>query len=270
MEKITVDSLLATGAHFGHLTSKWNPAMKDYIFTKKNGIHIIDLKQTVQAVERAAGFLHDIVRNGGEVLYLGTKKQAKSIIEDEALRGNIFFITERWLGGTLTNFVTIKRSIRRLEQLQKESEAEDAWKSLTKKEILGMLREKAKLELLHRGIKNMKRLPDVIFIVDSVYESTAIHEARRLDIPIIAITDTNANPKDVDFAIPANDDSYRTIQLITKMLTDTIMAARNFSRKGNTEAEEAEVEAVAAAPVAAPAEAAADKAAAPESDEKNS
>lgn len=248
MEKITVETLLATGAHFGHLTSKWNPAMKEYIFTKKNGIHIIDLQETVRGVERAAEYLHDLARNGGEVLFIGTKKQAKSIIEDEASRGNIFYITERWLGGTLTNFVTIKRSIRRMDQLQKESETEEAWKSLTKKEILGMMREKEKLELLHRGIKNMKRLPDAVFVVDSEYEKTAIHEARRLDIPVIAITDTNANPTAVDFPIPANDDSYRTIQLITKVLTDSIIAARDMGRKGNTEAEvKAEVEAESAA-----------------------
>ncbi|MCK5520818.1 MAG: 30S ribosomal protein S2 [Candidatus Marinimicrobia bacterium] len=235
MEKITVETLLATGAHFGHLTSKWNPAMKDYIFGKKNGIHIIDLEQTLSSIEKAGAFLHDTVRNGGEVLFVGTKKQAKSIIEDEATKGNIFYITERWLGGTLTNFVTIKRSIRRMDQLQKESEIEGAWKNLTKKEILGIMREKAKLELLHRGIKNMKRLPDAVFVVDSTFETTAINEARRLDIPVIAITDTNANPKDVDFAIPANDDSYRTIQLITKYLVDTVVAARNFNRKGNEE-----------------------------------
>jgi len=239
MEKITVENLLATGAHFGHLTSKWNPAMKDFIFSKKNGIHIIDLKQTVTAIERAAEFLNDLVRKGGEILFVGTKKQAKSIIEDEALRGNIHYITERWLGGTLTNFVTIKRSIRRLEQLQKESENEEAWKSLTKKEILGMLREKDKLHLLHRGIKNMKKLPDAVFVVDSVYEATAIHEARILDIPVLAITDTNADPQDVDFPIPANDDSYRTIQLITKAMADAAIAGRNFNRKGNSAEEEA-------------------------------
>ncbi|HDR04698.1 MAG TPA: 30S ribosomal protein S2 [Candidatus Marinimicrobia bacterium] len=230
MEKITLEVLLSTGAHFGHLTSKWNPAMKDYIFMEKNGIHIIDLNKTLVAIEKAAEFMAGIIREGGEILMVGTKKQARSIIKDEAERAKMHYITERWLGGTLTNFITIKRSIRRMQQLQKESESENAWTNLTKKEILGLLREKEKLEILHQGIKDMKKIPDCLYIIDADYEATAIQEALRLDIPIVAIVDTNADPSLVDVPIPANDDSYRTIQMITQYLADTVINTRGFNK----------------------------------------
>lgn len=230
MEKITLENLLSAGAHFGHLTSKWNPAMKDFIFMEKNGIHIIDLNKTIVAIEEAAEFMKNIVREGGEVLMVGTKRQARTIIEDEAARSGMHFITERWLGGTLTNFITIKRSIRRMMQLQKESESENAWSNLTKKEVLGLMREKEKLETLHRGIKDMKKIPDCLYIVDAEYEQTAIKEAIRLDIPIVAIVDTNANPSTVDVPIPANDDSFRTVQMITQYLADAILEAKGTSK----------------------------------------
>jgi len=234
MSNITLETLLGTGAHFGHLSSKWNPAMKDFIYMEKNGIHIIDLKKTIQSLEEAAEFVSNIIRQGGEILFVGTKKQARAVIEDEAIRSGSHYITERWLGGTLTNFITIKRSIRRMMQLQRDSENEDAWSNLTKKEVLGLMREKEKLESLHRGIKDMKKLPDALFIVDTVHEKIAVAEARKLDIPIIALLDTNADPNIIDYPIPGNDDSIRTIQLISRRLADAILEGRS-GKKGMPE-----------------------------------
>lgn len=231
MEQVTIENLISAGAHFGHLTSKWNPKMKKYVFMEKNGIHIIDLELTLKALEKACKFVGDVVRNGGEVLFVGTKKQAKNVLEDEAIRCGAHYITERWLGGALTNFTTVRRSIRRLEQLQRESENEEAWKNLTKKEVLGLMREREKLELLHRGIQNMRRLPEAIFVVDTIEEKIAVHEARKLDIPVIGILDTNGDPGAVDIPIPANDDSIRAIHLITKTLADTILEAKRGSKK---------------------------------------
>jgi small subunit ribosomal protein S2 len=244
MENVTIENLISAGAHFGHLTSKWNPKMKKYVFMEKNGIHVIDLEQTLKALEKASKYLSDIVRNGGEILFVGTKKQAKNVLEDEAIRCGAHYITERWLGGALTNFQTIRRSIRRLEQLQRESENEDAWKNLTKKEILGLMREREKLELLHRGIQSMRRLPDAIFVVDTIEEKTAVHEAHKLDIPIIGILDTNGDPEAVDIPIPANDDSIRAIHLITKTLADTIMEAKRGSKKQQNDVPAAKKEVV--------------------------
>ncbi|MBW6458782.1 MAG: 30S ribosomal protein S2 [FCB group bacterium] len=236
MEQLTIESLISAGAHFGHLTSKWNPKMKKYVFMEKNGIHIIDLEMTLKALDKACKYLTDVVRKGGEVLFVGTKKQAKNVLEDEAIRCGAHYITERWLGGALTNFSTIRRSIRRLEQLQNESENEDAWKNLTKKEVLGLMREREKLEVLHRGIQNMRRLPDVVFVVDTIEEKIAVHEARKLDIPVIGMLDTNGDPGEVDFPIPANDDSIRAIHLITKTLADTILEAKQSNKKQVKEA----------------------------------
>ncbi|MFA6619239.1 MAG: 30S ribosomal protein S2 [Candidatus Neomarinimicrobiota bacterium] len=236
MENITIENLISAGAHFGHLTSKWNPKMKKYVFMEKNGIHVIDLEQTLKALEAANKYVSDIVRNGGEILFVGTKKQAKNVLEDEAIRCGAHYITERWLGGALTNFQTIRRSIRRLEQLQREADNEDAWKNLTKKEILGLEREREKLELLHRGIQKMRRLPDAVFVVDTIEEKIAVHEARKLDIPVIAIADTNADPEVIDIPIPANDDSIRAIHLITKTLADTILEAKRGSKKQHKDA----------------------------------
>ncbi|MDD3716299.1 MAG: 30S ribosomal protein S2 [Candidatus Neomarinimicrobiota bacterium] len=231
MEQVTIESLISAGAHFGHLTSKWNPKMKKYVFMEKNGIHIIDLELTLKALEKACKFIGDVVRNGGEILFVGTKKQAKNVLEDEAIRSGAHYITERWLGGELTNFTTIRRSIRRLEQLQRDSESEEAWKNLTKKEVLGLRREREKLETLHRGIQNMRRLPDAIVVVDTVEEKIAVAEARKLDIPVIGILDTNADPALIDYPIPANDDSIRAIHLITKTLADAILEGKRGAKK---------------------------------------
>ena len=226
MSDITFDLLLKSGAHFGHLTRKWNPRMKDYVFMSKNGIHLIDLKKTVACLEEAVRFIREIVRKGGDVLFVGTKKQAKDIVQNEADRCGMFYVVERWLGGTLTNFSTIKKSIRRLKDLEKlKSSGYD--ENLTKKERLTLEREREKLADLHRGIKDMKRIPDLIVLVDTVYDNIAIRECNRLDIPVVAIVDTNSDPTIVDYPIPANDDSIRTIQIIITQIADAILEAKN-------------------------------------------
>lgn len=221
---ITVENLISTGAHFGHLTSRWHPNYKPFIFMQKNGIHIIDIQQTIQCLGTALEVVRKTVRDGGTILFVGTKKQAKDVLQREADRCGMFYVVERWLGGTLTNYSTIKKSIKRLHQLEKD--ADTIYQSLTKKEILQMERERIRLADQHRGIKDMKRLPDVVFIVDIKHEATAVSEAHRLEIPIIAIVDSNTDPRKVDYPIPANDDSLRAIQLITSVLADTVIDAR--------------------------------------------
>ena len=221
---ITIENLISTGAHFGHLTSRWHPNYKPFIYMQKNGIHIIDIQQTIQCLQKAVEAVTRIVRSEGTILFVGTKKQAKDVLQREADRCGMFYVVERWLGGTLTNYSTIKKSIKRLQQLEKD--ADTLYQSLTKKEILQMERERIRLADQHRGIKDMKRLPDAIFVVDIKYEATAVNEARRLEIPIIAIADSNTDPKQVDYPIPANDDSLRAIQLITGALADAIIEAR--------------------------------------------
>lgn len=221
---ITIEDLISTGAHFGHITSRWHPNYKPYIYMEKNGIHIIDIQQTIQCLQRAADAVTKIVQNSGTVLFVGTKKQAKDVLQREADRCGMFYVVERWLGGTLTNFSTIKRSIKRLQQLEKD--ADTLYQSLTKKEILQMERERIRLADQHRGIKDMKQLPDAVFVVDVKYESTAVKEARRLGIPIFAIVDSNTDPKKADYPIPANDDSLRAVQLITSAFAEAIITAR--------------------------------------------
>lgn len=221
---ITVENLISAGAHFGHLTSRWHPNYQPFIYMKKNGIHIIDIQQTIQCLQKASEVITQIVRNEGTILFVGTKKQARDVLQREADRCGMFYVVERWLGGTLTNYSTIKKSIKRLQQLEKD--ADTLYQSLTKKEILKMERERIRLADQHRGIKDMKRLPDAVFIVDIKHEATAVSEARRLEIPIIAIVDSNTDPKLVDYPIPANDDSLRAIQLITGAIADVIIEAR--------------------------------------------
>ena len=222
--EITVENLVSTGAHFGHLTRRWHPRYKPFIYTAKNGIHIIDVQQTIERLHRAVEAVGEIVKKGGTVLFVGTKKQAKDVLQREADRCGMFYVVERWLGGTLTNYSTIKKSIKRLQQLEKD--AYTLYESLTKKEILMMERERIRLSDQHRGIKDMKQLPSALFVVDVNHEFTAVLEARRLEIPVFAIVDSNADPKQVDYPIPANDDSLRAIQLITGAFTDGIIAAR--------------------------------------------
>jgi small subunit ribosomal protein S2 len=222
--QVTIENLISTGAHFGHVTSRWHPNYQPYIYMEKNGIHIIDVKQTIQLLYKAIEVITQIVRDGGTVLFVGTKKQARDILQREADRCGMYYVVERWLGGTLTNFATIKRSVKRLEQLEKEADV--LYQSLTKKEILHLERERIRLADLHRGIRDMKQLPDMVYVVDAHHESTAVKEARRLEIPVVGIVDTNTDPGVVDYPIPANDDSLRTIQLISSALADAIIAAR--------------------------------------------
>ena len=205
------------------MTRKWHPEYAPYILMEKNGIHIINLDETIQKLNKALAFTSEMAQKNGEFLFVGTKKQARDIIQQEADRCGMFYVVERWLGGTLTNFSTIKKSIKRLQQLEKEGSK--IYEDLTKKEVQMLNRERIKLADQHRGIKDMKRLPDVIVVVDANYEITAVREARLLEIPVIGIVDTNTNPNSVDYPIPANDDSIRTIQLIIAAVADEIRAA---------------------------------------------
>jgi len=224
MAEVKFEDLLGTGAHFGHVTRKWDPNFKPYILLEKNGVHIINLELTIESIHKACGFIKDIVEKNGEILFVGTKKQAQDIVQQEADRCSMFYIVERWLGGTLTNFSTIKKSIKRLKMLEKEGS--NLYENMTKKETQMLNREKVKLADQHRGIKDMRRLPDVLVVVDAQYEDTAIREAKRLEIPVVAIVDSNTNPNKVDYPIPANDDSMRTIQLIISALADSVLEVR--------------------------------------------
>ena len=227
MNEVKFEDLLGTGAHFGHVTRKWNPNFKPYILLEKNGIHIINLESTIEAIAKASNFIKSVVSKNGEILFVGTKKQAQDIVQQEADKCSMFYIVERWLGGTLTNFSTIKKSIKRLKMLEKEGS--NLYENLTKKETQMLNRERVKLADQHRGIKDMRRLPDAVVVVDAQYEDTAIREAKRLDIPVIAIVDSNTDPNKVDYPIPANDDSIRTIQLIIAALADAVMEARGVA-----------------------------------------
>ena len=231
MAEIKFEDLLGSGAHFGHVTRKWNPNFSPYIVSEKNGVHIIDLESTIKAVNVAAAYVKKIVSKDGEILFVGTKKQAQDIVQQEADRCSMFYIVERWLGGTLTNFSTIKKSIKRLKLLEKEGS--NLYENMTKKETQMLNREKLKLADQHRGIKDMRRLPDLVVVVDAQYEDTAIKEARRLDIPTIAIVDSNTDPNKVRYPIPANDDSMRTINIIISALADAVLEAKGVNPTKN-------------------------------------
>ena len=231
MPEVKFEDLLGTGAHFGHVTRKWNPNFKPYILLEKNGVHIINLESTIEGFNKASAFVKEIISKNGEILFVGTKKQAQDIVQQEADKCSMFYIVERWLGGTLTNFSTIKKSIKRLKMLEKEGS--NLYENLTKKETQMLNRERVKLADQHRGIKDMRRLPDAVIVVDGQYEATAILEAKRLSIPVIAIVDSNTDPSKVDYPIPANDDSIRTIQLIIAALADAVNEARGVSVEKN-------------------------------------
>ena len=231
MPEIKFEDLLGTGAHFGHVTRKWNPNFKPHILLEKNGVHIINLESTIEGFNKASTFVKEIISKNGEILFVGTKKQAQDIVQQEADKCSMFYIVERWLGGTLTNFSTIKKSIKRLKMLEKEGS--NLYENLTKKETQMLNRERVKLADQHRGIKDMRRLPDAVIVVDGQYEATAILEAKRLSIPVIAIVDSNTDPSKVDYPIPANDDSIRTIQLIIAALADAVNEARGVSVEKN-------------------------------------
>jgi len=240
MPEVKFEDLLGTGAHFGHVTRKWNPNFKPHILLEKNGVHIINLESTIEAFNKASAFVKEIISKNGEILFVGTKKQAQDIVQQEADKCSMFYIVERWLGGTLTNFSTIKKSIKRLKMLEKEGS--NLYDNLTKKETQMLNRERVKLADQHRGIKDMRRLPDAIIVVDAQYEDTAIREAKRLYIPIIAIVDSNTDPSKVDYPIPANDDSIRTIQLIIAALADAINEARGTAAEKNKKKSDSKIE----------------------------
>lgn len=226
---VTIESLLEAGAHFGHLTRRWNPKMSKFIFTEKNGIHIIDLRKTQILLDYARQAIFDIASKGRIVLFVGTKPQAKQIIQDEAIRAGMNYVSERWLGGMLTNFTTIRKSIKRLAQLDK-MEVDGTFEKITKKERLLILRERDRLRKVFGGIETMTRLPGALFIVDIKKEHIAVKEAKILGIPVIALVDTNCDPDVVDFPIPANDDSVKTIELITKVMADAVIEGTKVAR----------------------------------------
>lgn len=238
--RISIEDLLRSGVHFGHKSERWNPKMKPYIFAERNGIYIIDLLKTLEQLQTAHSFVTDIVANGGEVMFVGSKKQAKEIIKQEATACGAFYVSERWLGGLLTNFKTVKKTIDRLKTYEKMM-AEGAFKNLTKKEILSKDREIEKLQKVFGGIKNMGKLPDAIFVVDTKKHRIAIHEAGLMDIPVIAIVDTNTDPEAVDIPIPGNDDAIKSIEIITQVVTDAVntgMMLRKESSHGASQAKE--------------------------------
>ena len=228
MTVVSMKKLLEAGVHFGHQTRRWNPKMAKYIFTERNGIYIIDLQKTATQIEDAYVMIRDIVADGGDVLFVGTKKQAQDAIEHEAKRSGQYYVSNRWLGGMLTNFDTIRKSIEKLKRYE-QMEEDGTFDLLPKKEVLQYQKEMDKLEKNLGGIKDMEKLPDVLFVVDPGEESIAIHEAHILGIPVVAIVDTNCDPDEVDLAIPGNDDAIRAVKLITSVMADAVVEANQGS-----------------------------------------
>jgi small subunit ribosomal protein S2 len=226
MAVVTMKSLLESGVHFGHQVKRWDPRMKKYIFAERNGIHIIDLQKTIAAIKDSYEAVRKVVSSGKSVLFVGTKKQAQQAIQKEAERCGMFYINNRWLGGMLTNFSTIKKSLQRLKKIEK-MEIDGTFSNLTKKEVSALGKEKAKLEKNLGGIKEMKDLPGAIFIIDTHKEQIAVAEARRMGIPIVAVVDTNCNPEGIDYPIPGNDDAIRAISLFTSIIANAVIEADN-------------------------------------------
>ncbi len=235
MATVTIKDLLEAGVHFGHQTKRWNPKMKKYLFGERNGIYIIDLQKTLKKFQEAAEFVGRIAAEGLPVVFVGTKKQAADVIEEEAKRCEQFYVSHRWLGGTLTNFQTIRKSVNRLRQIE-EIEAKGELERLTKKEAMKLQRERQKLEYALGGIKGMDRLPGAIFVIDTKKERIAVREARRLGIPVVAVVDTNCDPEEVDYPIPGNDDAIRAIRLMACRLADVIQEARAMRLKAAEDA----------------------------------
>jgi small subunit ribosomal protein S2 len=240
MPRVEVAELLAAGCHFGHLTRRWNPKMRPFIFMERNGIHVIDLMKTSLLLDEACNAIGNIVSEGKRILFIGTKKQAAEVVKEEAIRTGQFYVTERWLGGFLTNFTTIRKSVKRLTNIEK-MESDGTFDKITKKEILFLQREKEKLNKVLSGIVDMTRLPGAIFVIDVKKEAIAVKEARRLSVPVFAIVDTNCDPDEVDYVIPANDDAIKSIQVITKAVGDAILLGRERATQVQAE-QAAEVE----------------------------
>lgn len=225
MSVISMKQLLEAGVHFGHQTRRWNPKMKKYIFTERNGIYIIDLQKTVKKVEEAYNFVKELAGNGGTILFVGTKKQAQDSVKEEAIRSGMYFVNQRWLGGTLTNFETIQKRISRLKDIERMSE-DGTFEVLPKKEVVQLKKQQERLEKFLGGIKDMKSLPDALFIIDPRKERIAVAEAHKLNIPIVGIVDTNCDPDEIDVVIPANDDAIRAVKLLTGKMADAILEAK--------------------------------------------
>ena len=236
MSVISMKQLLEAGVHFGHQTRRWNPKMAPYIFTERNGIYIIDLQKTVKQIEQAYDFVREIVADGGRVLFVGTKKQAQEAVETEAKRSGQFYVSHRWLGGMLTNYKTIRKRIERLKKLELMEE-DGTFQRLPKKEVIKLKREAEKLEKFLGGIKEMDKLPDVLFVIDPKNEKIAVNEAKILGIPVIGVVDTNCDPDEVDIAIPGNDDAIRAVKLLTGTIANAIVEAKQGEQ---VEAEETE------------------------------
>ena len=242
MAVISMKQLLEAGVHFGHQTRRWNPKMAPYIFTERNGIYIIDLQKTVKKLDEAYNFIKSVAENGDSVLFVGTKKQAGDSVKEEAIRAGVHYVNARWLGGMMTNFKTIQRRIKRLEQLH-QMEEDGTFNLLPKKEVVKLQLEIEKLEKYLGGIKTMKKLPGALFIVDPRKEKIAVAEAKKLGIPIVAIVDTNCDPDDVDYVIPGNDDAIRAVKLIAGAMADAIIEGRQGEAVAEAAAEEATEEA---------------------------
>ena len=234
MAVISMKQLLEAGVHFGHQTRRWNPKMAKYIFTERNGIYIIDLQKTVRKVDEAFNFIRSVAQEGKKVLFVGTKKQAQEAVKEEAVRAGMFYVNERWLGGMLTNFQTIQKRIKRLKQLE-QMEQDGTFEVLTKKEVLALRHEMERLEKFLGGIKEMNRLPGALYVVDPRKERIAVAEARKLNIPIVAIVDTNCDPDEIDYVIPGNDDAIRAVRLLTGRMADAVIEGSH----GQDEPEEA-------------------------------
>jgi small subunit ribosomal protein S2 len=244
MPRVELDALLQAGAHFGHLTRRWNPKMKPYIFMERNGIHLIDLKKTQEMLDAACNAVSNIVGDGKKALFVGTKQQARDVIREEAQRCGAHYVTERWLGGMLTNFSTIRKSVKRLANIEK-MEMDGTFENITKKERLYLTRERDKLQEVLSGVVEMSRLPGIVFVVDIKKEAIAVREAKRLGISVVAIVDTNTDPDPINYPIPANDDALKSIQLITKTLGAAVTEGNE--RAAAKQQEQAEAEASAAA-----------------------
>jgi small subunit ribosomal protein S2 len=242
--EVTMKELLEAGVHFGHQTRRWNPKMKRYIFGKRNGIYIVDLQKTVKLFAEAAEFVAELAEAGKRILFVGTKRQAQEVIAEEAARAGEFYVTNRWLGGTLTNFVTLRGSIKRMQEIEERLAEEDS--GMTKKEILRLEREYSRMQQNLGGIREMEELPDALFIVDPKKESIAVAEANKLGVPVIAIVDTNCDPEQVDYIIPGNDDAIRTVRLFSAKIADAYLdGAQELEREMAVEAKD-EQEGVAA------------------------
>ena len=241
MAVVSMKQLLEAGVHFGHQTRRWNPKMARFIFTERNGIYIIDLQKTVKKMDEAYNFVHDLAAEGGKILFVGTKKQAQESIKNEAERCNQFYVNERWLGGMLTNFQTIEKRVKRLKTLEKQAE-DGTFDVLPKKEVTILKHEMEKLQKYLGGIKDMKKLPDALFVIDPKKEEIAVSEARKLNIPIIATVDTNCDPDLIDYPIPANDDAIRAVKLLTGKIADAVLEGNQGEQVEEGAAEEAAVE----------------------------